>query len=112
MVKKRYAFVFVCLAILLCSFSPPQSDIEGYPTVYGNEPFTFIGIETVPKKESENPKYYRIVCTDEVEKALRDMQGYVVHIRGRIISGEKAFNEYGPDILDDGVIVLSSWNKK
>ena len=98
--------------VLLCSFSPAKSDIEGYIGVYGNEPFTFIGIETIPKKESDSEKHYRIVCSEEEEKALRNMQGFIIHIRGKIVSCEKAFKEYGPEILSDGVIILSSWNKK
>ena len=110
--KLFYILLVFCGISLLCSFSPPQSDVEGYPTVYGHEPFSFLGIKTVTKKEGEEPKKYRIICSEEEEKALRKLQGYVVHIRGRIISKEKAFEEYGPDVLDDGVIVLSSWYKK
>ena len=110
--KVLFSLLVLCGLSLLCSFSPAKSDIEGYPKVYGSEPFTFLGIETVPKKAGEAPKYYRIVCSEEEEKALRELQGTVVHIRGKIVSGEKAIKEYGSEILDDGVIVLSSWNKK
>ncbi len=99
-------------ALLLCSFSPAKSDIEGYIGVYGNVPFTFIGIRTIPKKQSDSEKYYRIICSKEEEKILRETQGFIVHIRGKIVSKEKAFEEYGPDVLSDGVIILSSWNKR
>ena len=102
----------VCSTLLLCSFSPAKSDIEGYIGVYGNEPFTFIGIRTIPKKQSDSEKYYRIICSKEEEKILRETQGFIVHIRGKIVSKEKAFEEYGPDVLSDGVIILSSWNKR
>lgn len=104
--------LFILTSSLLSSFAPPPSKVEGYPVVFGNEPFTFIGIETLTSKEDESPKYYRIVCTEEEESALREMQGYLIRISGRIVSGEKAFEEYGPDVLSDGVIILSSWSKK
>ena len=104
---KTFALIFV--TALLCSFSPPQQNVEGYPIVYGHEPFSFIGIETLPQKDDELPKHYRIVCSAEEEAALREKQGFVVQIRGRIVPADKAFDEYGPDILSDGVIVLSSW---
>ena len=110
--KISFLLMIVCGISLFCSFSPSKSDIDGYPTVYGNEPFTFLGIQTIPKKEGDPERYYRIICSKEEEKALRELQGTVVHIRGKIVSGEKAIKEYGPEILDDGVIVLSSWNIK
>jgi hypothetical protein len=110
--KIGFLLMIVCGISLFCSFSPSKSDIDGYPTVYGNEPFTFLGIMTVPKKEGDPVRYYRIICSEEEEKALRELQGTVVHIRGKIVTGEKAIKEYGPEVLDDGVIVLSSWNKK
>lgn len=106
-----FVVMFVCAVSLLSSFSPPQSEVEGYPTIYGTEPNTFLGLKTVPK-DGESVRYYRIKCSAEEEKALRNMQGFVVRIKGRIISNDKTEMQYGPDVLDDGVIVLSSWSKK
>ncbi|MCR4938910.1 MAG: hypothetical protein K5930_02215 [Treponemataceae bacterium] len=107
-----YLCMFVLAAALLSSFSPPPAEVEGYPEVYGNEPHTFIGIKTLPEGENQGAKYYRIVCSWEEEKAIREMQGFVIQVRGRIISREDAFYEYAPDILSDGVIILSSWKRK
>ena len=54
---KRFNFIITVVAILLCSVifcsysKNNNKTVRGFVHVYGNEPFTYIGIETDDNKQ-------------------------------------------------------------
>lgn len=95
----------MCLAfasISLYSFSRNNlRTVKGRIQVYGNEPFTFIGIKTTDNKE------YAISADEEMCKELRAMQGQLIVITGIIISPLP--DTYDFQSLKDGKIEVSEW---
>lgn len=90
------------ISILFCSYSHNDiKTVRGYIRVYGNEPFTFIGIKTADKKE------YTIIAEDNVCKELINSQGQMVEITGILIKKNK--NTFDPGILKDGKIEVTEW---
>ncbi len=86
----------------LSSFSKNNiKTVRGYIHVYGNEPFTFIGIQTQDKKE------YTIIAADEVCKELQDSQGKLLEITGIITSPKD--NSFELNMLKNGKIELIEW---
>ena len=103
--KKNIRKLTIILAITLCgllftSFSKNNiTTVKGYIHVYGNEPFTYIGIKTEDNKE------YAIDADKETTDQLRASQGKQIEITGRIIKSEN--NEAG--MLKDGKIEVIEW---
>ena len=93
--------LIIC-TIIFCSFSKNKNKtVKGYIHVYGNEPFTFIGIQTSDNKE------YAILGSDEICSELRDSQGKLVQIEGTITPSKKDVKE--PGVLKDGKIEVLEW---
>ena len=103
--KKNIRKISIILAIafyglLFSSFSRNNiKSVKGYIHVYGNDPFTYIGIKTEDKKE------YAIDADKETTDQLRASQGKKIEITGRIIKSEK--NE--PGMLKEGKIEVIEW---
>ena len=104
---KKYLIFFLMLCSMgLCfAYSKPNkaasnsNTVTGYIKVYGNEPFTFIGLET------ENDKQYTLKASDQVLEELRKAQGKKIEINGTIEKSEKAsMNE-----LKDGNLIVLEW---
>ena len=92
--------VFSCL--FFSSFSKNNNkSVKGYIHVYGNEPFTYIGIET------EDEKKYTIKAEKSVIEKLWDAQGNLVELNGIIIPKNDSNKE--PDLLKDGKIEVTDW---
>lgn len=105
--KKLSKRIFIILTVMLyslvfCSFSKNNNKtIKGYIHVYGNEPFTYIGIET-----TDNKKYAISVSEEEISK-LWKTQGSMIEITGIIIPPSE--NVKAPDMLKDGKIEVVEW---
>lgn len=104
--KKRTNRFLVILAVLggllFCSYSKNNNKtVKGYIHVYGNEPFTYIGIETIDNKK------YAISATEEEIAKLWKTQGSLVEIEGIIIPKEGDAKEL--NMLKDGKIEVSGW---
>lgn len=104
--KKLKLFVLIAgilvSIISLCSFRKNNiTTVKGIIRVYGNEPFTFIGIKT------ENEKEYTVIAEPETEKELRKTQGNTIEITGIITRRQKEIFE--PEILKDGKIEVKDW---
>lgn len=105
---KKYLifFLMLCSMALCFSYSKPSKSVKdnsntvtGYIKVYGNEPFTFIGLVTEDEKE------YSLKASDEVLAELRKAQGKKIEIKGTIEKSEKAsMNE-----LKDGNLIVIEW---
>lgn len=104
---KRFNFIITVVAILLCSIifcsysKNNNKTVRGFVHVYGNEPFTYIGIET------DDNKQYAISADDEEIAKLWQSQGNKIEITG-IITGKKG---QGPErgMLQDGKIQVIEW---
>ncbi len=94
--------VLIC-SILFCSYSKNKYiKVTGYIHVYGNEPFTYIGIKTTDNKE------YAISANEEETSMLRKTQGIKIEITGIIIS-KKETREF--NMLKDGRIEVAEWKE-
>ena len=93
--------LLVSFSLILCSFSKNKTKtITGYLQVYGNEPFTYLGIETIDKKQ------YAIKASKEEISKLWDSQGNLIEMTGIIIPSN---NQRLPDMLKDGKIEVVEW---
>lgn len=106
MKKSIYKIIFIfsllLLSMLFCSYSKNNNKtIKGYIHVYGNEPFTYIGIKTKENKE------YSIAAEEKIYKELKSTQGKEVELSGIIILPEKDGLE--PGMLKDGKIEVIEW---
>ena len=105
--KKRinkiiFIFSILSISMILCSYSKNnQKTVKGYIRVYGNEPFTYIGIKTKENKE------YSIAAEEKIYKELKSTQGKEVELSGIIILPEKDGLE--PGMLKDGKIEVTEW---
>ena len=103
MKKNLLLILLICIAGTCFAYSKPAKaktdSITGYINVYGNEPFTFIGIVTDDDKE------YSISADDSILKELQKTQGKKIEIKGTIEKSEKpGFNQ-----LKNGRIILLEW---
>ncbi len=105
MKKNIFLILLICIATSCFAYSKPAKakaktdSVTGYINVYGNEPFTFIGIVT------DDDKQYTITADDSILKELRKTQGKKIEIKGTIEKSEKpGFNE-----LKNGRIILLEW---
>ena len=93
--------MIVSLSLVFCSFNKNKiQTITGFIHVYGNEPFTYLGIETIDKKQ------YAIKASKEEISKLWDSQGQKIEITGIIIPSN---NQRLPDMLQDGKIEVCEW---
>lgn len=102
-INNKVIIIFLLLSgMLFCSFSKNTTKtVKGFVHVYGNEPFTYLGIET------EDNKRYAISASEEEISKLWKTQGNKIEITGIIISPEE--NIKAPDMLKDGKIEVSEW---
>ena len=104
---KRFNFIITVVAILLCSIifcsysKNNNKTVRGFVHVYGNEPFTYIGIET------DDNKQYALSADDEEISKLWQSQGNKIEITGIITSKKGQGPERG--MLQDGKIQVIEW---
>ena len=84
-------FILILLVVqIICGFSlfsmskVPDS-VEGFIKVYGNEPHTYLGIET------QDGKIFILKAEDEILTELQNQQGYLLKLDGKIIENESKF---------------------
>lgn len=95
-------FLIMICGLLFCSYSKNNNKtVRGFIHVYGNDPFTYIGIET------EDNKKYTISAEDEIISELRKTQGSKIEITG-IINSKKT-DKSEPGTLEDGKIQVTEW---
>ena len=104
--KKYKSITFLIPLLLLCilltSFSKNKiKTVKGYVHVYGNEPFTFIGLQTNDDKE------YAISADEEIKTELWKSQGNLIEITGYIVQKEEDQPPLG--MLKDGKIEVTEW---
>ena len=103
---KRRNTVLIILSVLLCSLifcsysKNKVSKVKGLIHVYGNEPFTYIGIETTDEKE------YTISADKKLIEELWATQGKYIEISGYIVKAETIRE---PGMLKDGKIEVLDW---
>ena len=96
---------FILTAFICFAYSKPTKTeenlnvITGIIQVYGNEPFTYIGIVTKDNKQ------YAVKTDKETSNVLRDTQGKKIEIKGTI----NPENENTLNKLKDGFIILIEW---
>ncbi len=99
-IRKIILILLFCL--LFCSYSKNKvSKVRGLIHVYGNEPFTYIGIETQDNKE------YAISAEEKITADLWKTQGSLIEIEGYIVKPDTAVK--GPGMLKDGKIEVLEW---
>ncbi len=92
--------LFLC-SLIFCSYSKNKiSKVKGLIHVYGNEPFTYIGIETQDNKE------YAISADKKLIEELWATQGKYIEISGYIVKSETIKE---PGMLKDGKIEVLDW---
>lgn len=106
MKKKNRLFLILLVLIcsnLFCSYSKNKYvKVTGYIHVYGNEPFTYLGIKTIDNKE------YEISANEEQTSMLWKTQGTKIEITG-IILPKKETREF--NMLKDGKIEVAEWKE-
>lgn len=104
---KRRNTVLIILSVLLCSlifcsYSKNKiSKVKGLIHVYGNEPFTYIGIETQDNKE------YAISADEKITADLWKTQGSLIEIEGYIVKPDTEGR--APGMLKNGKIEVLDW---
>lgn len=105
MKKDRQLFVILLImfsSLLFCSFSKNKiTKVKGTIQVYGNTPFTYIGIVTTDNKE------YAISAEEKVNSELWKTQGKLIELQGYIIKSEDDSKISG--MLKDGKIEVIEW---
>lgn len=80
-------FLVILVVQIICGFSlfsmskDPDS-VEGFIKVYGNEPHTYLGIET------QDGKIFILKAEDEILTELQKQQGYLLKLDGKIIENK------------------------
>ena len=102
--RQYFKIIFLTLFVI-CMFSsfslpPKRVVVKGYLKFYGNEPFAFLGIETLDGKQ------YKIVA--ENEQQLSDLQGYLLKIEGTVKKNSK--KSFAFDSLKDGTLTVDSYS--
>lgn len=83
---KIILFIFVVQNICgfsLFSMSKVPDSVEGFVNIYGNEPHTYLGIET---KEGN---VFVLKAEDEILSELQNQQGFLLELRGKIEETKK-----------------------
>lgn len=104
--KKGILIIFCAIVSIFSLFSMSKKnkniEVNGYIKIYGNDPFTYIGIKTL------NDEIYMISTTKEISQDLSLNQGKLIGITGEL-SVEKGNNNF-PLGAKDGTIILESWS--
>ena len=80
-------FLVILMVQIICGFSlfsmskAPDS-VEGYIKVYGNEPHTYLGIET------QDGKVFVLKAEKELLDELQNQQGYLLKLDGKFIENK------------------------
>ena len=102
--KQFFKIIFLTFLVIFMfsSFSlpPKRVVVKGYLKFYGNEPFAFLGVETIDGKQ------YRIVA--ENEQQLSELQGYLLKIEGTVKKNSKKNLAF--DSLKDGTLTVDSYS--
>ncbi len=77
--------------------------IEGIPTMYGNEPHTYMAIVVYDQESGKNLSYY---VHPDMQHKLRSMTGNRYTFTGYLYTGEDYFFDAQ---LFDGVFVPKNW---
>jgi len=77
--------------------------IKGYVKIYGNEPFTYLGIETA------EGKLYGLKADEDLLLELTEKKGLEIELEGFIIKKDK--ENLNPNALKDGVFEVQNINK-
>lgn len=104
--KKIIILISLLFSAFLCfAFSKPSKtqkkldEVTGLIKVYGNDPFTFLGIET------KDGRLYSIKADKNLNDELQKTQGTLIEIKGTIENDEKnTLNR-----LKDGFFIVSEW---
>lgn len=100
--KITFVMIILSLSLLFISFSKNKNvTIKGYIHSYGNEPLTFLGIETQDGKE------YGIKADSETIIELKSMGGKLLKFEGIVIENEK--NNFELQSLKDGIFEVFDW---
>lgn len=107
MKKITVVLLFIFSAAVCFSFSKPKQNdsvsVKGYIHVYGNEPFTFIGIACDTGEE------FSIKADDSTTIELQKTQGYKIEIKGFIENSTGSALKMNE--LKDGFLVVNKWKK-
>ncbi len=80
------AFMILQLFSVMSIFSMAKNQsVIGYIKVYGNEPHTYLGIET------QEDKVYTVVADKEILDELQKNQGYLIQLDGTITEKKTPF---------------------
>lgn len=108
--KKLFLTMFLIFtSILLSAYSKPVKDkvisVSGLINVYGNEPFTFIGIKTSSGEE------YSLTAEKEVLDQLRNTQGKRITIKASLKENDKTKSEAQVEFnsLKNGNLIVLDW---
>lgn len=100
--KSLLILMLLIFCMFFSSFSKNNNKtVKGYINVYGNEPFSYIGIET------EDEKKYAIKAEKSVIEDLWKTQGNLIEITGLITPNTDAAKSF--DMLKDGKIEVIEW---
>ena len=66
----------------LFSMSKAPNSVEGYINIYGNEPHTYLGIET------QDGKVFVLKAEKELLDELQNQQGYLLKLDGKFIENK------------------------
>jgi hypothetical protein len=98
-------FILVILVVqIICGFSlfamskAPDS-VEGLVKVYGNEPHTYLGIET------QDGKIFILKAEEEILSELQKQQGYLLKLSGKIIEAKSK------SLFDKDQFEVVEWSK-
>lgn len=101
------AILMICSTAFCFSFSKPKQDdtisLKGYVRVYGNEPFTFIGIVCDSGEE------YALLAEGNILNELRKSQGEKIQIKGYRKKNEADKSSVSLNSLKDGTFVVKNW---
>ena len=83
---KIILFIFVIQNICgfsLFSMGKVSDSVEGYINIYGNEPHTYLGLET------QDGLVFVLKAEEEILSELQNQQGYLLELRGKIEETKK-----------------------
>ena len=100
----RVIFFSVLALTQFSSFSLPskKTSIRGYLKVYGNEPFTYLGVETTDGKQ------YKLEYSEE--KGLYPLQGQLILFEGVIKKSYSLKKKLNMNSLKDGTFIVDSYS--
>lgn len=108
--KKFISTVLILFSVLLLfAYSKPAKDkvlsVSGLINVYGNEPFTFIGLKTDSGEE------YSLIAEKEVLDQLRNTQGKRITIKASLKENDKnkADTQVEVNSLKNGNLIVLDW---